>query len=230
MSLRGGRGQRGNGRDGKGRGLLGALLSWQGEGGGGWLCHPIASPPVLRKTTVSVPETKTQPRISRTQALDARKMLLTALDVSYCTGVVLCVLGYFSIVCLFRAPVKCRLPFLTLPCPFDTAWRNAISHMWWGYSCMVGRVCPRPQIMVVVAGWCSLSSQTGNLHSWEESGSVWVCACVGGGGLINEKECYLQFRQCFIWVSLMSCVLLLQSVGTNIDRPYPLCMHLVIAF
>lgn len=49
MGLRGGRGQGGKGSDGKGRGLLGALLSWQEVGGGGWLCHPIASPPVPQK-------------------------------------------------------------------------------------------------------------------------------------------------------------------------------------
>lgn len=87
MGLRGGRGQKGGekGRDGKGRGLLGALLSWQEEGGGGWLRHPIASPPVLREITVILPEIKTQPWISWTQPLDATKMLVTILDVSHHT-------------------------------------------------------------------------------------------------------------------------------------------------
>lgn len=33
----------------KERGLLGALLSWQEVGGGGWLRHPIALPPVPQK-------------------------------------------------------------------------------------------------------------------------------------------------------------------------------------
>lgn len=51
-----------------------------------------------------------------------------------------------------------------------------------------------------------------------------------GEGLINDEECYLQFRQCFIWVSLKSCMLRLPSVGANIDWPHPLCMRLVIAF
>lgn len=72
------------GSDGKGRGLLGALLSWQEEGGGGWLRRPIASPPVPRKTTVRLPEIKNQPWIFWAQAPDARNKPVTILDPSYC--------------------------------------------------------------------------------------------------------------------------------------------------
>ena len=75
--IRDGCGQGGKGSNGRKRGLLGALLSWQEVGGGGWLCHPIASPPVPWKTTVILPEMKIQPWISWT--LDTRKMLVILL-------------------------------------------------------------------------------------------------------------------------------------------------------
>lgn len=38
---------------------------------------------------VSLPEIKTKPRITLTQTLDARKMLVTVLDVFYCTCILI---------------------------------------------------------------------------------------------------------------------------------------------
>lgn len=143
---------------------LGALLSWQEEGGGGWLRHPIASPPVLKKTTVSLPEIKTQAWICWTQILMPKTSFLQCQ-----MGLILLLLNpsqrYFSFINLFRRHVTFCSLFLTLPCPLDRAWRNALSDMRWGYSGIIGRVCPSPQILVIVAGRCSLSSQTGKLHS-----------------------------------------------------------------
>lgn len=40
----------------------GGLLSWQDVGGGVWLRHPVASPPVPQNATTGLPERKTRPR------------------------------------------------------------------------------------------------------------------------------------------------------------------------
>lgn len=152
---------RGKGSDGNGRGLLGAVLPWQEAGGGGWLRHPIASPPVLWKISVSLPEMKIQPWIPCTQTLDPTKMFITILSV----------LLYFirnCNLCVYLFRTHRALPLVTPSCSFDIAWRNAISHMWWSYSCIVGRVCPSSQTVVIVTEWYSLLCQAGNLPSSEE--------------------------------------------------------------
>lgn len=76
------------------------------------------------------------------------------------------------------------MTFLTLPCPFDTALRNAISHTCWGYSSLLKRVCPSSHITVIVAGGIPF-------HVEQVTSPAETCK---GRGLINDEECYLKFR------------------------------------
>lgn len=192
MGLRGGRGQGGKGSDGRGRGLLGPLLSWQEGGGGGWLRHPIASPPVPWKITVGLPEMKTQPW---TQTLDTRKMLVTILDLSCCTSVR--VLWFF----LGRAILALRINvehILNFACHF---WPCVV--LLTRHGGMSFHICD-DAILVRLGGFTPV-------HRW-----LWYRPCGiharvaqvtfslrrSVRRLINDKECYLQFRLRLIWVSL----------------------------
>lgn len=89
------------------------------------------------------------------------------------------------------------------------------------YSCVAGRVFPSPHITVIV-GIAVFIFKSNRYRPQLRR--------VGGVGLINDEEYYLQLRLCFIWVSLRSGMLRLPSVVANIDWPQPLCMCLVIAF